>query len=262
MAVEHQFVGAQVVHWYGLYSGAKLPQRADKSALGTLSTRAFRYCDAVTLASGFGWYVFPPIPFALLYTGKRVYYQLPGMDEFSILDEVGFPDLTAEWRSLSPDCSGSAPPPFLSCLREPGMVQISSGLILETRPGWSSFLRRPANVLADPGYDVFEAIVETDRWLGPLFTNINITLPNEPIVFQPDRPLFQVSPIPRSAYSEPLLNAPTPVKALSEWSESDWARFVTGFSRPALDANRKPGRYAREVRKRRALEGGVLAGAH
>ena len=37
------------------------PMRADRSALGVIPTAAFQYCEALTSASAFGWYVFPPM---------------------------------------------------------------------------------------------------------------------------------------------------------------------------------------------------------
>ena len=47
--------------FFRLVPGCRLPQRADRSAAGTMPTRAFRYCEALTSASAFGWYLFPPI---------------------------------------------------------------------------------------------------------------------------------------------------------------------------------------------------------
>src|SRR5437879_3871430 len=48
---------------------ARLPQRADRSAGGSIPTRGFRYCEPVTTASGFGWYVFPPMSFSVVWDG-------------------------------------------------------------------------------------------------------------------------------------------------------------------------------------------------
>jgi len=39
---------------------ARLPQRADRSAAGSLPTRAFRYCEPSTSASGYGYYTLTP----------------------------------------------------------------------------------------------------------------------------------------------------------------------------------------------------------
>ena len=65
-----------VVRFYRMIAAARPPQRADRSAVGTLPTRASRYCDAVTSASGFGWYVFPPMDFQLLFDGEEVFLDL------------------------------------------------------------------------------------------------------------------------------------------------------------------------------------------
>ena len=37
-----------VVRFYRLVEDARPPQRADRSAVGTLPTRAYRYCEAVS----------------------------------------------------------------------------------------------------------------------------------------------------------------------------------------------------------------------
>ena len=48
--------------------------RADRAAAGTMPTRAFRYCEAMTSASAFGRYVFPPITFSLMWDGGWKYF--------------------------------------------------------------------------------------------------------------------------------------------------------------------------------------------
>jgi hypothetical protein len=42
---------SQIIRFYRLIDEARFPQRADRSAAGTLPTRAYRYCDAVTTAT-------------------------------------------------------------------------------------------------------------------------------------------------------------------------------------------------------------------
>src|SRR5262245_62236297 len=48
----------------------RLPMRADRAAAGTMPTRGFRHCEAMTSASAFGWCVFPPITFSLMWEGE------------------------------------------------------------------------------------------------------------------------------------------------------------------------------------------------
>src|ERR1041384_2460325 len=48
------------------------PMRADRGALGVIPTAAFQYCEALTSASAFGWYVFAPMTFYLQWDGTDV----------------------------------------------------------------------------------------------------------------------------------------------------------------------------------------------
>jgi hypothetical protein len=52
--------------FYRAIPNCRLPQRAARAPAGTMPTRAFRYCEALTAASAFGWYLFPPINFSLI----------------------------------------------------------------------------------------------------------------------------------------------------------------------------------------------------
>ena len=73
------------------------------------------------------------------------------------------------------------------------MVQIWSGLVARTAPGWSLLVRGPANLPRNLAYEVYEGIVETDRWFGPLFTNIRFTRTNVPVSSIPSRRSWRFS---------------------------------------------------------------------
>jgi hypothetical protein len=67
--------------------------------------------------------------------------------------------------------------PFLGALREPGLIQLWTGIVARTAPGWSLLVRAPANVPRSGSYELFEGIIETDRWFGPLITNVGSCAP-------------------------------------------------------------------------------------
>ena len=50
-------------------------------------------------------------------------------------------------------------------------------------------LRPPANLPRNLAYDLYEGIVETDRWFGPLFTNIRLVKTDRPVHFSTEIPL-------------------------------------------------------------------------
>src|SRR5208282_3750155 len=91
-----------VLRFYRVVSEARLPQRADRSAAGTLPARAARYCDAVTAAAAFGWYVFAPISFSLLWDGADVYWTYAGVEHWMKLDAVQFPHLRERFDGVAP----------------------------------------------------------------------------------------------------------------------------------------------------------------
>ena len=66
------------VTFYTAIPGSRAPMRADPSVLGTLPARGFQYCEALRVASSFGWYVFPPIDFTLQWDGSQIIWTYRG----------------------------------------------------------------------------------------------------------------------------------------------------------------------------------------
>src|ERR1700741_2007750 len=85
--------------------------------------------------------------------------------------------------------------------REPGVVQIWSGYLARTAPGWALLSRGPANIPRTQGYEHFEGIIESETWFGPLFTNIRLTRTSSRVEFDVRYPLCQVQPLLRQCYS-------------------------------------------------------------
>ena len=136
------------------------------------------------------------------------------------------------------------------------MIQLWTGLVARTAPGWSLLIRPPVNLPRSGGYEPFEGIIETDRWFGPLITNIRLTKTDVPIDFKPDYPLLQVQPIPRQAYDDATLNNYELVPDLQQFTPEDWDDYYDTVVRPHVQENRPRGQYAAAARKRRAAETG------
>lgn len=244
----------RLARFHVLLKQARPPQRADRSAGGMLPTRAFRYCEAVTTASAFGWYVFPPIGFSLLWDGERVFWTFDGADDWAPLSRAQFPGFAAEFDNDAPEHIKGYSPPFVAALPEPGVVQIWSGLIARTQSGWSLLLRAPANLPRSSGYDLFEGIVETDRWFGPLFTNVRLTKTDTPVSFDPEMPLFQVQPLQRSTYAEDRLNDFECIEGAASFTDLDWQRYESTVVKHGYGTALPLGHDATEVRRRRRAE--------
>lgn len=233
------------------------PMRADKSALGLLPTEAYQYCEPVRTASAYGWYIFPPTDVRLFWDGSDVFYAEDG--EWIQLTKVHIDqEFVEHWDRYAPESARGLAPPYLTGLFAPGMIQIWSGLLIQTREGWSSLIAPPANLPQSQSYSCFEGIVETDRFCPvPLFINLRLTITQREILIRHDRPLFQVRPIMQETYSEAHLKKveikdfSTPETANEALSAEQWAGYLGTIRKDEPDEEHLPGRYAAKSRRLR-----------
>lgn len=238
-----------------LVSSARMPKRADRSGAGYLPSRAMRYCEAVTSSTSFGYWMFPPIDFRLMWDGESIFWSSSEDDDWLPLSgtdsgAIQFPGFSTEFNDMTPDKLHGYAPPFIVALPEAGSVQIWSGFLAKTRVGWSLNVRSPVNLPPIPGVVAWEGIVETDIWLGPLFNNFRITRTNNPVVFRANIPFLQVQPIPQLAYQESVLSD-FHCQESGHLTETDWQRLGAVLL-PSDNPEARQGDYAVTVRKRRA----------
>ena len=237
-----------IVRFYRLIPEARPPQRADRSAAGTLPTRAYRYCAAAANAAGYGWWIFPPMDLRLFWDGHDIHWQHGAANEWLPLQpSAQFPELSCRFDAAAPASLVGCSPPFLSALPEPGTLQVWTGLMARTAPDWSLLLRAPANLPLTGGYVLYEGIVATDHWFGPLFTNLRFTRSHAPVRLRPDFPFIQAQPLPRFAYAEPALAA---MSVSDEIGSAEWADYEATVARPSANLDRPFGAYAAGARKR------------
>jgi hypothetical protein len=187
---------------------------------------------------------------SLIWDGSEVAWTYDGADGWYALKAAQFPGFAARFDQLAPADLKGYSPPFLTALPEPGLVQIWSGFVVGSAPGWSLLVRPTANVPKSQGYEMYEGIIETDRWFGPLFINLRLTRTHVPIDIDPEFPLFQVQPVHRSAYDNKLLDNFCVVSP-GNWSQDNWNKYRKTVKEPNVMAHREPGMHAVSVRKRR-----------
>ena len=139
---------------------------------------------------------------------------------------------------------------------EPGIIQIWSGLFARTMPGWSLLIRPVPNFPRSQGYELYEGIVETDHWFGPLFTNSRLTRTDVPVEFKAGLPLFHVQPVQRSLYEGDMLKSFGLVDKLEDWTASDWENYRSTVVAPNIVKDRPRGQHAIKLRQRRKRSGG------
>ena len=234
-----------ICQFYRLIPGAPEPRRADRSADGTLPVIAYRYCEAIASASGFGWYLYPPLNFSLVWDGTEIAWTHEGADGWEALRGAQYPDFRESFAKIAPAGLEELAPPFLAQGKLPGVVQIWSGYLARTVPGWALLSRGVANLPRTQSYENYEGIVETDTWFGPLFTNIRLLRINSPVDFHMRRPLFQVQPLMRHCYREPAFE----ILEATDLAPEDWQRFAATIV-PNTDHMRALGHYAVDTRRR------------
>ena len=182
------------------------PMPADRSALGSAPTAAFQYCESMASASAVGWYVFPPRSIELRWTGLRVEILDDGI--WCPLEGLGFGDgHQAIWDAHVPTHLKGRMPYYVQRLFVPGIVQIWSGILVSSDPGWSTLVRPIPNVFHNEGYGVYEGIIETDVFRPcPLFVNIRMLKTDTIISLPADQPLFAVQPVPQESYAAGTLS--------------------------------------------------------
>ena len=239
-----------IVTFYRAIPESFEPMRADRSALGVIPTAAFQYCEALTSASAFGWYVFAPMTFYLQWDGTDVIWSHEDSDTWFPLTSEHFPNFPENFDRAAPDDIKGFAPPFLTRSFFPGIVQIWSGLFVKTAPGWSLLVRPPVNLPRSQGFECYEGILEADRWFGPLFINVRLTATDRPIEINHKKPLLQVQPLIRETYSEMHLRSFHIVDELSLLSPGDWDSYRETVVKPNRGHYRPVGSYAASVRKR------------
>jgi hypothetical protein len=242
-----------LVEFFHLVANANPARRADKSVGGVIPARALRYCEAITSASAFGWYVFLPLAFKVVWDGQDMLWTYEGTDEWLPLtrDAVQYPGFRDTFDSAAPPEARGFSPPFLTPSIQPGGLQIWSGCVAKTAPGWSLLVRGVANLSHSLSYQMLEGIIETDHWFGPLFDNIRILKTDVPIEFRTDVPFLQVQPVRKEIYAERFLQNFV-VKDLNDLSPENWEAFHRTVVAPNADEERKRGQYAVSVRKQAA----------
>lgn len=243
---------SSLIRFVQLVDGGRPPRRADRSVGGTLPGRALAYCEPVAAASALGWHIFLARRFRLLWDGSEVFWQVEGMSQFEPLRCVHYPGFEKAFDEHAPAVAKGYAPPFLSASIQPGVVQVWPGAMAQTRQGWSVLVRPVANLARPSGYELFEGIIETDNWFGPLFTNLRLTRTNVPVEFDDDVPFLQVQVLEKGRYDERFHADYGVENGLGAFTPEDWARYEETIVKPCANPDRRHGAYARRVRKANA----------
>jgi Family of unknown function (DUF6065) len=218
------------------------PEPASPTLQGTLPLRGVQKCTPLTDATGFGWYTFPPVDFALRWDGQTV--------DFSRLVD----NEPAEWRSLSGGYDLALDEDQAALARAPerfkadfdvfdhlggriafinmdprlgNACEITPGLLARTSPGWSLLVRSLPNWPPVRDHQILEGVVDTD-WFGS-HVPIIVRLPevNRVVRFYRRYPWAVLQPVPRVAVTAAHTASGMRVtRGIENFPDDIWARFV------------------------------------
>ncbi|MEM7695787.1 MAG: DUF6065 family protein [Pseudomonadota bacterium] len=232
------------------YAPAPPLQKADKSAAGTMPAGAFQYCEAMRIASGFGWYVYPPKDISLYFDGAEAYFFDDGQ-WFPVKSSAFEPEFLAEWNTRAPDALQNLAPPFLSELFAPGIVQLWTGYFVDTAPGWGLLIRPCVNLHNRSAIACYEGLVDCSTFKPlPLFINFKLMKTDCEIFLPAGRPLFQIQPVPLALYDKGDTAITVHDEGMDAAAGLDWAGAATVIRRTDMSQQHRPGRYASAQRKR------------
>jgi hypothetical protein len=197
------------------------------------------------MASAFGWYMYPPLDFALIWNGRSIAWTYDGASEWYPLRTAQYPGFRNSFRLNAPERLKLLAPTCLAASRDAALVQIWTGYVARTAPGWALLSRSPANIPRSQDYEQFEGILQTEFWRGPVITNIKLTQKNSPVEFNKRYPLVQLQPLPHECYVKPSFE----VGELADLTDEDWNAYEE-IAQANTDRERKPGHHAAEVRRR------------
>ena len=196
-----------------------------------------------------GWHVFPPIDFALKWDGTNISWYVAESEAWMPLRSAVLPEFAEHWGQIGRSNDKPGPPPFLSALPEPGLVQIWPGLVGRSPEGWALLVRPPANLPRSLGFEVLEGVIETDWWFGPLITTIRLCRTDEPILFWRRLPIISLHPVPKAVLAPDFYNSTQIESGTEAFGDADWDDFQSALALHGKGG--RPGGYKAAARSRR-----------
>ena len=139
--------------------------------------------------------------------------------------------------------------PFINAdPRAPFQMELTTGLIARTSPGWGILVRGLANWGHTRDHQVLDGFVETDWYRAYLPVILRLCTPGAEVRFYKRMPMAQpVRPAARGPAPGGRRRKRAPPAGIAEWPEDVWREFVT--SRAPRHQSETRGTYASASRR-------------
>lgn len=175
-------------------------EAADKNCKNLANKAAVQWCGPYVNANQAGFWVYSPIEMDFVYDGEK--FQILGMEEYTpadyeIVRSLVRPEDNSQFDKWIFPGNGRTKTTF--SLIENNVIQLWTGLIFQTPPGWCLQIRSPIN-FPYTGFNVVEAILETDWLQYDIWMNLAATQPGAKISIRKDMPIAHLLPVRRESF--------------------------------------------------------------
>lgn len=236
---------------------APVPARAGGRYAGSLPAKAHRYCPPLLAATELGYHIYPALDLALRFDGQQVDW-IPRdgtTDDWRRIvpgTEADVPSWTEHWLEHAPsrllEADPGPPTLFNADPAAPNRIEMYTGTVVRTAPGWATLVRPPANVPTRRDLRLYEGIIDTDWWCAPLPTILEITEPGVEVELRRFQPLAQLQPVPKQLL-DPAGDWYGPVGRIQDVPADVWGQMAETRGRRVHEE--RLGSYHREMRRRR-----------
>lgn len=178
-----------------LHTKASKLKQAEKTCIGTANEAGVKWCGPYSSANKLGFWVYPPVDMEFCYDGTSFSgntEEYSNEDYFTIKSLVKTQDKINVEKWCDPNFGRTK---FTWGSADKNVVQIWTGLIFQTPPGYCLQIRSPVNFPRE-NYHVMEAILDTDWMHYDIWINL-ICETNKKIVIRKDQPIAHLIPIKR-----------------------------------------------------------------
>jgi hypothetical protein len=175
-------------------------EKAEKSCKGLANQGAVQWCGPYVNANQYGFWVYPPVDMDFSFeNGNFKVTNMEGYDDedYRVVRSLIRPEDHSDFEKWIFPNSGRTKVTFGSV--EPNVVQIWTGLIFQTPPGWCLHIRSPIN-FPQYGFNVMEAVLETDWLQYDIWMNLSVTEVGKIISIRKDTPIAQLVPVRREGF--------------------------------------------------------------
>lgn len=219
-----------------VHSKACRMEKAEKTCKNTANRAATQWCGPYINANQSGFWVYSPIDmdFVMKEDGFQVLSCEDYDDEdFRTVSSLVRHEDDSDFQKWTFPGSGRTKTTF--GLVEKNVIQIWTGLIFETPPGWCLHIRSPINFKKED-FHVVEAILETDWMQYDIWINLSVNEINKKISIRKNEPIAHLVPTRRETFKgewnikREKINRDTPEaeKVFKYWLQYNKQKFESG----------------------------------